>query len=57
MTVKLNSNLINDQENIYQTTANLSQTLDDSTTKYPSNKAVKTAIDNIPPSTTITYWE
>lgn len=40
-----------------QDIANLSQTLDDSTTKYPSNKAVKTAIDNIPPSTTITYWE
>ena len=30
---------------LYQTTANLSQSLDNSTTKYPSNAAVKSAID------------
>lgn len=33
------------QLNAKQTTANLSQSLDTSTTKYPSNNAVKTAID------------
>lgn len=39
-----------------QDIANLSQTLDNSTTKYPSNAAVKAAIDGVV-STTITYWE
>lgn len=38
---------IQSQLNGKQTTANLSQTIDTSTTKYPSNNAVKTAIANI----------
>lgn len=36
---------LNSLQGSKQDISNLSQTLDDSTTKYPSNKAVKTAID------------
>ena len=45
--MKANTDYVNNELDKKQNISNLSQTIDTSTDKYPSNNAVKTAIDNI----------